>query len=97
LARNKEKHKLARRAHKLRIIAKVNELKSGPCIDCGLSFHPAAMDFDHLGDKLGNVSRLINRASWARIEQEIAKCDLVCSNCHRIRTYNRLVNNGISD
>ena len=67
--------------------AYVNELKTEPCLDCGGSFPPECMDFDHVrGEKefaLGgaNVSR-----SRESVDQEIAKCDLVCANCHRIRT-----------
>lgn len=67
------------------------ELKmNNPCKDCGGFFHPAAMDFDHISDdKVKDVSRLVRDSSLERIKREIEKCDLVCSNCHRIRTYNR--------
>jgi hypothetical protein len=48
------------------------------------------LDFDHLGEKSYNVSDAIARVlSWARIELEIAKCEVVCANCHRIRTHER--------
>lgn len=67
----------------------LNALKSGPCADCGQTFPPVCMDFDHLGDdKTQIVSRLVYaNASKATVLAEIAKCDLVCSNCHRIRTF----------
>jgi hypothetical protein len=67
----------------------MDELKSGPCADCGLTFPPVCMDFDHLGDdKTQIVSRLVyGNASNARVLAEVAKCELVCSNCHRIRTF----------
>jgi hypothetical protein len=66
----------------------VNRIKDVPCMDCGNTFPPYVMDFDHRGDKVDNVSRLSNnRVSIARIMEEIAKCDIVCANCHRIRTY----------
>jgi hypothetical protein len=79
----------ASRAERKRI---VNEAKSKPCMDCGHSFPPECMDFDHRpGEvKIGCVGTL--RAWTAPIEmiiEEIAKCDLVCSNCHRIRTTKR--------
>ena len=79
-------------AYRLVLATQVNALKTGPCMDCGGRFPPCAMDFDHRdGDtKLASVSRLIAASSWARIEAEIAKCDLVCANCHRIRTFERL-------
>jgi hypothetical protein len=71
----------------------VNSLKNNPCSDCGNIFHPVAMDFDHrpgeikYGGKSGGVARLVtNAASKEKIDKEIAKCDLVCANCHRIRT-----------
>jgi hypothetical protein len=60
--------------------------ESHPCKDCGRFYPHYVMDFDHLGNKVMNVSRMIGYKR-ERIEQEIAKCDLVCSNCHRIRTH----------
>lgn len=65
------------------------EAKDGPCTDCG-ERHPAvAMDFDHVsGEKLLAVSRL-KSASVARVLAELEKCELVCANCHRIRTHMR--------
>lgn len=69
----------------------VNNLKRGkPCTDCGISYHPHLMDFDHLNDKVANVSYMvINCWSQTEIIAEISKCELVCSNCHRKRTYIR--------
>lgn len=70
--------------------AVVNELKeSSPCADCGVYYPHYVMDYDHLGDKVGNVSLLVKTASLQRVLDEIAKCDLVCSNCHRARTFLR--------
>lgn len=69
----------------------VNQLKDKPCTDCGIKFHPAAMDFDHLNNKEFEISKMIlNGRSKEAILKEIAKCELVCSNCHRVRTFNRL-------
>lgn len=49
------------------------------------------MDFDHVtGTKLGEISNLIHGGqSWGRIATEIDKCELVCANCHRVRTWRR--------
>jgi hypothetical protein len=47
------------------------------------------MDFDHLGDKEFTISNMKNVVSRERLEAEIAKCDVVCSNCHRTRTKER--------
>jgi len=63
-----------------------------PCTDCRIQFPHYVTDFDHVesrGTKINNVSKLINSGSTKQVKEEIAKCDLVCANCHRIRTYNR--------
>jgi len=50
------------------------------------------MDFDHVrGQKQANVMELIKSLSKKKIDLEIAKCEIVCSNCHRIRTYMRRI------
>lgn len=65
--------------------------KSHPCLDCGQTFHQCQMDFDHVeGTKDGAVGWMANRpVSVKRLLAEIAKCEAVCSNCHRLRTWNR--------
>jgi hypothetical protein len=76
-----------------RLAERVNAIKlASGCVDCGYNAHPAALDFDHVGpaEKIDNVSRLIRLRSWEVIEAEIAKCEVVCANCHRIRTVGRL-------
>lgn len=62
-----------------------------PCTDCGQTYPHYVMDFDHVtGTKTQDVSRLMGRGRPIRIlEQEIAKCELVCANCHRKRTFTR--------
>lgn len=69
----------------------VNEVKAEPCQDCGHCFDPEVMEFDHdRGEKRQTISDLVRRASsTANIADEIAKCDLVCANCHRLRTKSR--------
>lgn len=65
----------------------LDSLKTGPCVDCGGNFPPCVMDFDHVrGEKVANVSQMI-RWSRERVLAEVAKCDLVCANCHRVRTH----------
>lgn len=68
----------------------LNEKKSGPCSDCGNRFPPECMDFDHRSSevKLFNIATSFNK-SQDSLAAEIAKCDLVCANCHRIRTHMR--------
>lgn len=63
------------------------------CADCGKSYSPCVFDFDNLGSSNGhvNLSKLMkSTSSWERLAEEVSKCDMVCSNCHRIRTQERL-------
>jgi hypothetical protein len=73
----------------------LEKLKNQPCSDCGKIFPPWVMDFDH-GDgelKVASISWLAihNTSNFETIQREIDKCDLVCANCHRQRTHERLV------
>lgn len=60
-----------------------------PCVDCKVAYPYYVMDFDHVrGEKVVNLARMIaDGYSLEAIQDEIAKCDLVCSNCHRERTH----------
>ena len=63
------------------------------CKDCGIKYDPWIMDLDHLPQfkKCRGVSKIVLRAqSLNIIKIELKKCDVVCSNCHRIRTYSRM-------
>jgi len=85
---DKELHR-QKQAYKQRLV-KIKETSG--CADCGES-NPIVLDFDHLKDKKYNVSRMIHDGfSWKAIKKEIEKCEVVCANCHRIRTHNRLLN-----
>lgn len=65
-------------------------LSQHSCVDCG-NDNPIVLDFDHITDnKLANVSRLATTTtSLKRIQEEINKCEIRCSNCHRIVTHLR--------
>lgn len=67
----------------------VDTLKANPCVDCGGRFPPECMDFDHAPDsvKLFDISKAT--CTVVKLLAEIKKCELVCANCHRIRTKNR--------
>lgn len=71
----------------------IHDLKSeGECVECGLSgsIAPWALDYHHLDGtvKDASVSYLVgNGYGRKRIEKEIEKCELICSNCHRTRHY----------
>lgn len=61
-------------------------------MDCGGRFPAVCMDFDHRpGEKkLFTVAAMVGQHQTSkRVLAEIAKCDVVCSNCHRIRTATR--------
>lgn len=70
----------------------LDSLKSGvPCKDCGEVFPEFVMHWDHLPghDKVAAVSRLAREKSRELVLAELAKCELVCANCHAIRTSER--------
>jgi hypothetical protein len=75
------------------------QLKSSPCLDCGGSFPACCMDFDHVrgGKKKHCIGTMFaHHYSRELILLELEKCDLVCSNCHRIRTRDRKKGSGAS-
>lgn len=98
LARQKEYYE-KNKSHKIRvkreriieIRLQLNSLKeSQPCDDCGLHYPSVCMDFDHRDpkQKVIGIAQAVNRGwSWEKLQTEIDKCDLVCSNCHRMRTF----------
>ena len=63
--------------------------KDKPCVDCGFIFPPVCMDFDHIDPKTKFKSPAQLTGNKKKLLEEITKCELVCSNCHRIRTLNR--------
>lgn len=81
-----------------RLVAYVRSCKEAPCTDCGQQFHYAAMEFDHVrGDKVDHVATMAHKGvSLERLQDEIAKCELVCANCHRVRTWARMGEDGLA-
>ena len=71
----------------------INRYKtSSGCVDCGYRDHPAALEFDHLPGfhKAFSISEANNlNVSQERLLAEIAKCEVVCANCHAVRTATR--------
>ncbi len=61
---------------------------SNPCRDCGET-DPVVLDLDHLRDKSFNIGDQLAYRSWESILEEMAKCEVVCANCHRRRTARR--------
>ena len=64
--------------------------KGKACADCG-NTNPIVFELDHRegSDKVMEVSTMINKRSWKALLNEFNKCDIVCANCHRIRTATR--------
>lgn len=64
-------------------------LKDKPCADCGIKYPSYVMDFDHVrGEKKFFIHKSMAHALQVLLD-EVAKCDVVCANCHRERTFRR--------
>ncbi len=90
--RKRERVYMAERAAQMREVVRQYKLDKG-CADCGYNAHSSALDFDHRPGvkKLFDVSGAVARDPVA-LQLEMQKCDVVCANCHRIRTFNRGTN-----
>lgn len=60
------------------------------CADCGYREHAEALHFDHLPghEKLFDLGRCGGK-SWTTLQSEMKKCEVVCANCHAVRTAER--------
>jgi len=67
----------------------LQKLRDRPCFDCHQKYHYTAMDFDHLRDKEFSIMSSYKYKTFEEIVTEVAKCDIVCANCHRVRTHLR--------
>lgn len=78
--------------HKVKAI----EYLGGSCQKCGGVFHPSVYDFHHRDptEKEYNPASLMS-GSWEKIQPELDKCDLLCSNCHRELHHNLLEMNDV--
>jgi hypothetical protein len=90
---NREVYKKRAIAQKRRLLRERTEFlleyfKANPCRDCGET-DPVMLDFDHLRDKRFNIGGQLAYYNWDRVLEEIAKCEVVCGNCHRRRTARR--------
>ena len=75
------------------VLDMIRRLKgSNPCMDCGVTYPFYVMQFDHRpGEAKSFILSKAKNKTRAEVEAEIAKCDLVCANCHSIRTYERVI------
>lgn len=78
---NRQKHGQAK--------ALLARLKAHPCMDCGGVFPPYVMHFDHRDPTLKRheVSYWVSCGAISQLLEEVAHCDLVCANCHALRTH----------
>jgi len=61
------------------------------CTDCLIMYPHFVLEFDHRPGvkKFGNVYHVLKKYGSEKAWAEVKKCDVVCSNCHKIRTYQR--------
>jgi hypothetical protein len=85
--RDKAQKRAQNKRHKERIRAFLADLKEKtPCFDCGISYPPEVMEFDHVrGDKFLGLSDMWH-CPFNQVLDELDKCEVVCANCHRLRT-----------
>ena len=78
------------RARYLKNVTRVRNIKlDRGCADCGYNEKHYVLEFDHVQPRLrGTVSSQM-RGSWRMVEEEIARCEVVCANCHAERTWKR--------
>lgn len=78
--------------NKAKIRQAIIDAKNVPCLDCSIKYPWYVMDLDHVrGHKKFDLSKATSHIrSIGSIMEEIAKCDPVCANCHRQRTFVRL-------
>jgi hypothetical protein len=87
-----QKRTNANRAAKRETLANIaREAKAASCVDCAIRYPYYVMDFDHVrGAKLAAIGHLVNSTVPLQVLlDEIAKCEVVCANCHRERTHQR--------
>jgi hypothetical protein len=67
----------------------LDHLRRHPCVDCG-ERDPVVLEFDHIEEKAATISVLLSHtAARKAVDAEIARCEVVCVNCHRRRTATR--------
>lgn len=83
-------HALYKRKRTAEFAKYLIKIKNNPCVDCKKTWPHPAMEFDHLPGtiKKFKIGQGGTRSKLA-VETELSKCELVCSNCHRLRTKSR--------
>lgn len=90
---NKDYYKKRNDKRKELFIQRIREAKDVPCTDCGNKYPFYVMEFDHLPQfvKKFNIASIGLISSMKALDEEIDKCEVVCANCHKARTYLRLI------
>jgi|TARA_B100000902_G_scaffold175349_1_gene169080 hypothetical protein len=66
------------------------------CSNCGYKEHQAALEFNHIDrtTKKCTIGRIVHKAvlkndtkGKALLKLELSKCEILCSNCHSIKTF----------
>ena len=86
----RNKKTILERAYKKRVEATdrlIKFLLKNPCVDCG-ERDPVVLEFDHRDSskKCFTISQKLAHMSWELLQEEMAKCDVRCSNCHKLKT-----------
>jgi len=92
----KARHLVRTMAYHTRCMAAVRKFKDVSCMDCKKKYPYYIMDFDHRNskEKKFSVGIMASSLGLPGLAKEIAKCDVVCANCHRERTHQRRMKNG---
>lgn len=74
---------------RLEIKRRLLDLLGGKCVDCGYDAHMAALEFDHINPKLKKfeLGKSMATRDYVELLEEAKKCEIRCSNCHRIKTW----------
>lgn len=85
-----KRHRLHQRRKYDKFLELTNSIKlEKGCADCGYKEYAVALQFDHVR---GNKEFTISRRHFlpkSKILAEISKCEVVCANCHAVRTWKR--------
>ena len=59
------------------------------CRECGYNAHPVALELNHIDPttKTYSIGRQLISISMENLVLELAKCEVLCANCHQIHTY----------
>lgn len=88
--RNRLKRRKYSRLYRKRRADYIRACRSQACADCGNDYPWYVMEFDHVrGSKIRTIAAMSSSVGMTKLKEEIAKCDVVCANCHAVRTFKR--------